>query len=77
MKFPVKDIDAELFIVKLYPCDNDLEYLRDILKYISYDRKDLKNYICKLIRKHEEYYDNREKYKKIFKPQIPDPIAWK
>lgn len=76
MKFHIRDIDERLFVVKLYPEDNDLEYLEDILKYIPDDRKDLKHYMSRLIEKHEEYYHNREIHKKMFEPQIHDPIMW-
>lgn len=76
MEFSIRDIDERLFTVKLYPDDNDLEYLEDILKYIPADRKDLKYYMSSLIKNHEEYYHNREMHKKMFEPQMPDPIAW-
>lgn len=76
MKFTIRDLDERLFVVKLYPRDNDLEYLEDILKYIPDDRKDLKHYMSGIIEKHEEYYHNREIHKKMFEPKISNPIAW-
>lgn len=75
MNIIIKDPCEGLFIVKLYPGYNDLEYLQDILKYIPDDRKNLKNYIGSLIEKHEECYNYREGFN--FEPQIPDPIVWK
>lgn len=77
MSFVIRDIDERLFVVKLYPGDNDLEYWEDILKYIPDDRKDLKHYMSRLIKSHEEYYHNREIHKRMFEPQMPDLIAWK
>lgn len=76
MEFTIRDLDERLFVVKLYPRDNDLEYLKDILKYIPDDRKDLKYYMNGLIEKHEEYYHNREIHKEMFEYQMFDPIVW-
>jgi len=74
MEFMIKDPCEGLFMVKLYPGDNDLKYLQDILQYIPNDLTNLKNYISELIEKHEEYYNNREGFN--FEPPMFDPMIW-